>query len=145
MRFSDIKQNPWNYDRTTVLNALKRYFAIDMPTDSPFPITKDSYTIYLTNETTEPISITLETQSNIQDAFENQLGYIHPKTLETIYDNHFEKKPSFTDDFIQKIVCQTADQESFLTSVKKAIAVDYLEKNSQSLISCSRNLFWPLF
>ena len=145
MRFSDIKQNPWNYDRTTVLNALKRYFAIDMPTDSPFPITKDSYTIYLTNETTEPISITLETQSNIQDAFENQLGYIHPKTLETIYDNHFEKKPSFTDDFIQKIVCQTADQESFLTSVKKAIAVDYLEKTAKASSAVLETYFGPYF
>ena len=55
MRFSDIKQNPWDYDKKTVLNALKRYFTVDMPTDSPYPITKDSYTIYLTDETTETV------------------------------------------------------------------------------------------
>lgn len=145
MRFSDIKQNPWDYDRTTVLNALKRYFTIDMPTDSPFPITKSIYTIYLTNETTEPISVTLGTQSGIQNAFENQLGYIHPKTLETIYDNHFEGKPSFTDDFIQKIVCQTADQESFLAAIKKTIAVDYLEKTANASPAVLETYFGPYF
>ena len=58
MRFSDIKQNPWDYDRKTVLNALKRYFTVDMPTDNSYPITKDSYTIYLTDETTETIPVT---------------------------------------------------------------------------------------
>lgn len=145
MRFSDIKQNPWNYDRTTVLNALKHYFTIDMPTDSPFQITKSIYTIYLTNETTEPISVTLGTQSDIRDAFENQLGYIHPKTLETIYDNHFENKPSFTDNFIQKLVCQTADQGSFLTAIKKAIAVDYLEKTAKASPAVLETYFGPYF
>lgn len=145
MRFSDIKQNPWNYDRTTVLNALKHYFTIDMPTDSPFQITKSIYTIYLTNETTEPISVTLGTQSDIRDAFENQLDYIHPKTLETIYDNHFENKPSFTDDFIQKLVCQTADQGSFLTAIKKAIAVDYLEKTAKASPAVLETYFGPYF
>ena len=145
MRFSDIKQNPLDYDRTTVLNALKRYFTIDIPTDSPFPITKDSYTIYLTNETTEPIPVTLNTRLETRDSFDSQLGYIHPKTLETIYDNHFENKPSFTDDFIQKIVCQTADQESFLAAIKKAIAVDYLEKTAKASPAALETCFGPYF
>lgn len=145
MRFSNIKQNPWDYNRTTVLNALKRYFTIDIPTDSPFPITKSIYTIYLTNETTEPISVTLGTQSDIRNTFENQLGYIHPKTLETIYDNHFENKPSFTDDFIQKIVCQTANQGSFLAAIKKAIAVNYLEKTAKASPAVLETYFGPYF
>lgn len=144
MHFSDIKQNPWDYDRTTVLNALKRYFTIDMPTDA-FPITKSIYTIYLTNETTEPLSVTLGTQSGIRNAFENQLGYIHPKTLETIYDNHFENKSSFTDDFIQKLVCQTANQESFLAAIKKAIAVDYLEKTAKASPAVLETYFGSYF
>lgn len=145
MRFSDIKQNPWDYDRKTILNALKRYFTVDMPTDSSFPITKDSYTIYLTNETTELIPVTLETHLETRDNFNSQLGYIHPKTLETLYDNHFENKPSFTDDFIQKIVCQTADQESFLTIIKKAIAVDYLEKTTKASPAILETYFGPYF
>lgn len=145
MRFSDIKQNPWNYDRTTVLNALKRYFTIDMPTDSPFPITKNSYTIYLSNETTELIPVTLETHLETKDNFNSQLGHVHPKTLETIYDNHFENKPSFTDDFIQKIVCQTTDQESFLASIKKALAVDYLEKTAKASPAVLETYFGPYF
>ena len=145
MRFSDIKQNPWNYDRTTVLNALKRYFTIDMPTNNPFPITKDSYTIYLTNETTEPIPVTLNIRLETRDNFNSQLGYIRPKTLETIYDNHFEGKPSFTDDFIQKIVCQTADQESFLAAIKKTIAVDYLEKTAKASPTVLETYFGPYF
>lgn len=145
MRFSDIKQNPWNYDRTTVLNALKRYFTINMPTDSPFPITKDSYTIHLTNETTELIPVTLNTRLETRDSFDSQLGYVHPKTLETIYDNHFENKPSFTNDFIQKIVCQTAARESFLTIIKKAIAVDYLEKTAKASPVVLETYFGPYF
>ena len=145
MHFSDIKQNPWNYDRTTVLNALKRYFTIDMPTDSPFPITKDSYTIYLSNETTELIPVILNTRLETRDSFDSQLGYVNPKTLETIYDNHFENKPSFTNDFIQKIVCQTAAQESFLTIIKKAIAVDYLEKTARASSAILETYFGPYF
>ena len=145
MRFSDIKQNPWNYDRTTVLNALKHYFTIDMPTDSPFPITKSIYTIYLTNETTEPIPVTLDTRLETRDSFNSQLGYVNSKTLETIYDNHFENEPSFTDDFIQKIVCQTADQESFLTIIKKAIAIDYLEKTARASSAILETYFGPYF
>lgn len=145
MRFSDIKQNPWDYDRTTVLNGLKHYFTIDMPADSPFPITKDSYTIYLTNETTEPIPVTLNTHLETRDNFNSQLGYVNSKTLETIYDNHFENKPSFTDDFIQKIVCQTADQGSFLTTIKKAIAVDYLEKTAKASSAVLETYFGPYF
>lgn len=145
MRFSDIKQNPWDYDRTTVLNAIKRYFTIDMPTDSPFPITKNSYTIYLTNETTELIPVTLDAHLETRDNFNSQLAYIHPKTLETIYDNHFENKPSFTDDFIQKLVCQTANQESFLAAIKKAIAVDYLEKTAKASPAVLETYFGPYF
>lgn len=145
MRFSDIKQNPWDYDRTTVLNALKRYFTIDMPTDSPFPITKDSYTIYLTNETTEPIPVTLNTRLETRNNFNSQLDYIHPKTLETIYDNHFEGKPSFTDDFIQKIVCQTANRDTFLATIKKAIAVNYLEKTARASSAVLETYFGPYF
>lgn len=145
MRFSDIKQSPWDYDRTTVLNALKRYFTIDMPTDSPFPLTKDSYTIYLTNETTEPIPVTLNTRLETRDNFNSQLGYVNSKTLETIYDNHFENEPSFTDDFIQKIVCQTADQESFLAAIKKTIAVDYLEKTAKASPAVLETYFGPYF
>ena len=145
MHFSDIKQNPWKYDRTTVLNALKRYFTINLPDDSLFPITKDNYTIYLTNETTEPIPITLNTRLETNGNFTCQLGYIHPKTLETIYDNHFEGKPSFTDNFIQKIVCQTADQESFLTIIKKAVAVDYLEKTAKASPAVLETYFGPYF
>lgn len=145
MRFSDIKQNPWDYDRTTVLNALKRYFTIDMPTDSPFPITKDSYTIYLTNETTEPIPVTLNTRLETRDNFNSQLGYVNSKTLETIYNNHFENEPSFTDDFIQKIVCQTADQESFLAAIKKTIAVNYLEKTAKASPAVLETYFGPYF
>lgn len=145
MRFSDIKQNPWNYDRTTVLNALKHYFTIDMPTDSPFPITKSIYTIYLTNETTEQIPVTLDTRLETRDNFNSQLGYVNSKTLETIYNNHFENKPSFTDDFIQKIVCQTADQESFLAAIKKTIAVDYLEKTAKASPSVLETYFGPYF
>lgn len=145
MRFSDIKQNPWDYDRTTVLNALKRYFTIDMPTDSPFPITKDSYTIYLTNETTELIPVTLDTRLETRDSFNLQLGYVNPKTLEAIYDNHFENKPSFTDDFIQKLVCQTTNRDTFLTIIKKALAVDYLEKTANVSPAVLETYFGPYF
>lgn len=86
MRFSDIKQNPWNYDRKMVLNTLNRYFTVTMPMDT-FPITKKNYSIFLTVETTEPISVTLETRLETNDNFTCQLGYINPKTLEQLYDN----------------------------------------------------------
>lgn len=127
MRFLDIKQNPWDYDRKTVLNALKRYFTVDMPTDNSYPITKDSYTIYLTDETTETIPVTLETHLNTSNAFEQLIGYVKPKTLETLYNNHFENKPSFTDDFIQQVICKTANESSLLAAIDKAMGVDYLE------------------
>lgn len=145
MRFSDIKQNPWDYDRKTVLNALKRYFTVDMPTDSSYPITKDSYTIYLTNETTETIPVALETHLNASEAFDQLTGHIDTKTLETLYNNHFENKPSFTDDFIQQVICKTVDQESFLTAINKALGVDYLENLTNNSSAVLETYFGPYF
>lgn len=145
MRFLDIKQNPWDYDRKTVLNALKRYFTVDMPTDNSYPITKDSYTIYLTDETTETIPVTLETHLNTSNAFEQLIGYVKPKTLETLYNNHFENKPSFTDDFIQQVICKTVDQESFLTAINKALGVDYLENLTNNSSAVLETYFGPYF
>lgn len=145
MRFSDIKQNPWDYDKKTILNALKRYFTVDMPTDSPYPITKDSYTIYLTDETTETIPVTLETHLNTSDAFEQLTGHIDTKTLETLYNNHFEDKPSFTDDFLQQLICKTIDQGSFLTAINKALGVDYLENLTNDSSAVLETYFGPYF
>lgn len=145
MRFSDIKQNPWDYDKKTVLNALKRYFTVDMPTDSSYPITKDSYTIYLTDETTETIPVTLETHLNTSDAFEQLTGHIDTKTLETLYNNHFEDKPSFTDDFLQQLICKTVDQGSFLTAINKALGVDYLENLTNDSSAILETYFGPYF
>lgn len=145
MRFSDIKQNPWDYDKKTVLNALKRYFTVDMPTDSSYPITKDSYTIYLTDETTETIPVTLETHLNTSDAFEQLTGHIDTKTLETLYNNHFEDKPSFTDDFLQQLICKTVDQGSFLTAINKALGVDYLENLTNDSSAVLETYFGPYF
>lgn len=145
MRFSDIKQNPWDYDKKTVLNALKRYFTVDMPTDSPYPITKDSYTIYLTDETTETIPVTLETHLNTSDAFEQLTGHIDTKTLETLYNNHFEDKPSFTDDFIQQIICKTTNESSLLATIDKAMSVDYLESLTNDSSTILNAYFGPYF
>lgn len=145
MRFSDIKQNPWDYDKKTVLNALKRYFTVDMPTDSPYPITKDSYTIYLTDETTETIPVTLETHLNTSDAFEQLTGHIDTKTLETLYNNHFEDKPSFTDDFIQQVICKTTNESSLLATIDKAMSVDYLESLTNDSSTILNAYFGPYF
>jgi len=145
MRFSDIKQNSWDYNRKTVLNALKRYFTVDMPTDSSFPITKDTYTIYLTNETTESIPVTLKTHLNTRDAFDQLTGHIDTKTLETLYNNHFEDKPSFTDDFLQQLICKTIDQGSFLTAINKALGVDYLENITNDSSAVLETYFGPYF
>ena len=136
MRFSDIKQNPWDYDRKTVLNALNRYFTTTMPTDT-FPITKKSYPIYLIPETTEPIPVTLETKDNI--------GYIAPKTLEQLYDNHLEGKPSFTEAFLQRLICQTTNQDAFLATVEKELAVDYLKSLTKASSAVLETYFGPYF
>lgn len=145
MRFSDIKQNSWDYDKKTILNALKRYFTVDMPTDSSFPITKDTYTIYLSNETTESIPVTLKTHLNTRDTFDQLTGHIDTKTLETLYNNHFEDKPSFTDDFLQQLICKTVDQGSFLTAINKALGIDYLENLTNDSSTVLETYFGPYF
>lgn len=144
MRFSDIKQNPWDYDRKMVLNALNRYFTVDMPMDT-FPITKKSYSIYLTVETTEPIPVTLKTRLETNGNFTCQLGYIDPKTLEQLYDNHLEDKPSFTDTFLQRLMCQTTDKDAFLATVEKELAVDYLKSLTNASSAVLETYFGPYF
>jgi hypothetical protein len=136
MRFSDIKQNPWDYDRKTVLDTLNRYFTTTMPTDA-FPITKKSYPIFLTVETTEPIPVTLETKDNI--------SYINSKTLEQLYDNHLEGKPSFTEAFLQRLICQTTDQDAFLATVEKELAVNYLKTLTKASSTVLETYFGPYF
>ena len=144
MRFSDIKQNPWNYDRKMVLNALNRYFTVTMPMDT-FPITKKNYSIFLTVETTEPISVTLETRLETNDNFTCQLGYINPKTLEQLYDNHLEDNPSFNDTFLQRLICQTTSQDAFLATVEKELAVDYLKTLTNASSAVLETYFGPYF
>lgn len=144
MRFSDIKQNPWDYDRKMVLNALNRYFTVDMPMDT-FPITKKSYSIYLTVETTEPIPVTLKTRLETNGNFTCQLGYIDPKTLEQLYDNHLEDKPSFTNTFLQRLMCQTTDKDAFLATVEKELAVDYLKSLTNASSAVLETYFGPYF
>lgn len=136
MRFSDIKQNPWEYDRKTILDALNHYFTTTMPTDT-FPITKKSYPIFLIPETTEPIPVTLETKNNV--------GYIAPKTLEQLYDNHLEDKPSFTEAFLQRLICQTTNQDAFLATVEKELAVDYLKSLTKASSAVLETYFGPHF
>lgn len=144
MRFSDIKQNPWNYDRKMVLNALNRYFTVTMPMDT-FPITKKNYSIFLTVKTTEPIPVTLKTNFETKGNFTCHLGYIDPKTLEQLYDNHLEGKPSFTDTFLQRLMCQTTDQNTFLATVEKELAVDYLKTLTNASSAVLETYFGPYF
>lgn len=72
MRFSEIKNNPLDYNKQTVIDKLKEYFTIKL-TDNCFDnyLNVNQINITLEKETTKPITVTLNVTVNQQNSLKN--------------------------------------------------------------------------
>lgn len=123
MRFSDIKDNPKDYDRGLMLQKLKDYFTV--PTkDLDIPIEQTYIPLTLTKETTGKAPVLFN-----KDDRRVTLAYIVG-----LYDGTRDDDVTFSDRFLQSIMCGTVTNYNYRDRVCDRIRTLYLE-NATGLTS----------
>ena len=123
MRFSDIKDNPRDYDRGLMLQKLKDYFTV--PTkDLDLPIEQTYIPLTLTKETTGKAPVLFNT-----DDRRVTMAYVV-----ALYDDMRDDGVVFNDQFLQSIMCGTVNNHYYRELVKDSMRTLYL-KNMTGLTS----------
>ena len=123
MRFSDIKDNPKDYDRGLMLQKLKDYFTV--PTkDLDIPIEQTYIPLTLTKETTGKAPVLFN-----KDDRRVTLAYIVG-----LYDGTRDDDVTFSDRFLQSIMCGTVTNYNYRDRVCDRMRTLYLE-NATGLTS----------
>lgn len=114
MHFSEIKNNPLDYNKQTVIDKLKEYFTIKL-TDNCFDnyLNVNQINITLEKETTKPITVTLNVTVNQQNP-QSRIFSVDLKQIEQLYD---DSKTRFTDEFLLKLMRNYLDLKK-LNSLK---------------------------
>lgn len=116
MRFSDIKDNPKDYDRGLMLQKLKDYFTV--PTkDLDIPIEQTYIPLTLTKETTGKAPVLFN-----KDDRRVTLAYIVG-----LYDGTRDDDVTFSDRFLQSIMCGTVTNYNYRDRVCDRMRTLYLE------------------
>ena len=140
MRFSEIKNNPLDYNKQTVIDKLKEYFTIKL-TDNCFDnyLNVNQINITLEKETTKPITVTLNVTVNQQNP-QSRIFSVDLKQIEQLYD---DSKTRFTDEFLLKLMRNEANHNQFKRNIQNIISNIILE-NLTNCTSCEiRELFGP--
>ena len=123
MRFSDIKDNPRDYDRGLMLQKLKDYFTV--PTkDLDLPIEQTYIPLTLTKETTGKAPVLFNT-----DDRRVTMAYVV-----ALYDDMRDDGAAFNDQFLQSVMCGTVSNHYYRELVRDSMRTLYL-KNMTGLTS----------
>lgn len=123
MRFSDIKDNPRDYDRGLMLQKLKDYFTV--PTkDLDLPIEQTYIPLTLTKETTGKAPVLFNT-----DDRRVTMAYVV-----ALYDDMRDDGVAFNDHFLQSVMCGTVNNHYYRELVRDSMRTLYL-KNMTGLTS----------
>lgn len=123
MRFSDIKDNPRDYDRGLMLQKLKDYFTV--PTkDLDLPIEQTYIPLTLTKETTGKAPVLFNT-----DDRRVTMAYVV-----ALYDDMRDDGVTFSDQFLQSVMCGTVNNHYYREFVRDSMRTLYL-KNMTGLTS----------
>lgn len=119
MRFSDIKDNPRDYDRGLMLQKLKDYFtvptkAIDIPVE----------------QTYIPLTLTKETTSKAPVLFDKNDRRIPMSYIVDLYDKTRDDGIAFSDHFLQDIMCGTVTNYNYRDRVSDSMRTLYLENTT---------------
>lgn len=140
MRFSEIKNNPLDYNKQTVIDKLKEYFTIKL-TDNCFDnyLNVNQINITLEKETTKPITVTLNVTVNQQNP-QSRIFSVDLKQIEQLYD---DSKTRFTDEFLLKLMRNEATNNQFKNNIQNIISNIILENITNRTSYEIRELFGP--
>lgn len=138
MRFSEIKNNPLDYNKQTVIDKLKEYFTIKL-TDNCFDnyLNVNQINITLEKETTKPITVTLNVTVNQQNP-QSRIFSVDLKQIEQLYD---DSKTRFTDEFLLKLMRNEATNNQFKNNIQNIISNIILENITNCTSLEIRQLF----
>lgn len=119
MRFSDIKDNPRDYDRGLMLQKLKDYFtlppkAVDIPVE----------------QTYVPLTLTKETTGKAPVLFDKNERRIPMSYIVDLYDKTRDDGVAFSNHFLQDIMCGTVTNYNYRDRVSDSMRTLYLENTT---------------
>lgn len=123
MRFSDIKDNPKDYDRGLMLQKLKDYFTVPAK-DLDTPI----------EQTYVPLTLTKETTGKAPVLFNKDDRRVTLAYIVGLYDDTRDDGVTFSNRFLQSIMCGTATNHNYRDRVRDSMQTLYLE-NATGLTS----------
>ena len=134
MRFSDIQENPLNYNTNQLIEKLKNHFTISI-NNCPFidQLPTNRITVQLTNATLKPnILVYIVTENGSKKAYvvEQQIRALYNATIWNESESLNTVKPAFSKDFLQNVMCDTISNEYFQKMVQNTIASIALENIS---------------
>lgn len=119
MRFSDIKDNPRDYDRGLMLQKLKDYFtlppkAVDIPVE----------------QTYVPLTLTKETTGKAPVLFDKNDRRVPMSYIVDLYDKTRDDGIAFSDHFLQDIMCGTVTNYNYRDRVSDSMRTLHLENTT---------------
>ena len=140
MRFSDIQENPLNYNPDALFDKLKNYFTVDVSQYKFIDYLKTNNLIVETStETLQPIGVTVYVVNNKAYVSEPQLSNLWDATRFNIDETRF------SNDFLQKVMCETASNKRFQNQLQDTIANIALENISGCSSAELNNMFSEYF
>jgi hypothetical protein len=119
MRFSDIKDNPRDYDRSLMLQKLKDYFTL--PTkDLDIPV----------DQTYIPLTLTKETTGKAPVLFNKDDRRVTLAYIVGLYDGTRDDGVTFSDRFLQSIMCGIVTNYNYRDRVSDRMQTLYLENTT---------------
>lgn len=119
MRFSDIKDNPRDYDRGLMLQKLKDYFTVP-PRDVDIPV----------EQTYVPLTLTKETTGKVPVLFDKNDRRVPMSYIVDLYDKTRDDGIAFSDHFLQDIMCGTATNYNYRDRVSDSMRTLHLENTT---------------
>ena len=116
MRFSDIKDNPKDYDRGLMLQKLKDYFTVPAK-DLDIPI----------DQTYVPLTLTKETTGKAPVLFDKNERRIPMSYIVDLYDKTRDDGIAFSNSFLQDIMCGTVTNYTYRDLVSDNMRTLHLE------------------
>ena len=145
MRFSQIQDNPLDYDSEILFDKLKNYLTVDISDYKFVDYLKTNNLIVTTSiETVQPIGVLIYIINNEAYVSEPQLSNLYNATRFNEHAEHIETV-SFSKDFLQKLMCGTASNRQFQNQLQDTIANIALENISNCTSSELNDMFGEYF
>ena len=140
MRFSDIQDNPLDYDYDVLFNKIKNYFTVDV-SDYKFVnyLKTNNLIVTASTETVQPVDLHIYIVNNEAYLPGPDLSHLWDVTRFNIDETRFSK------DFLQELMCETASNKQYQRQLQDSIANVALENISDCSSSELNDMFSEYF